>query len=169
LYDSLNVREEKLAIVASANHPEAHARRLAISDLAQSPWVVYSANMPMRLLLEREFHEAGLQFPLNLIETTSAFTTLALLQRNPSMVAVFSIDVARFCTGFGMTTILPVELRSRSDPYFLVTRRDRSLSPVAQLLVQEFLSEPAIAWRDADQVLTGLPLPDERFKDEVFP
>jgi DNA-binding transcriptional LysR family regulator len=138
LYDSRNVHDEQLAVVANINHPLAREKRLQLSDLAGFRWVVYSANMPMRLLLEREFHEAGLRFPLYLLETTSAFTTLSLLQRNPSMVALLSIDVAHFCTRFGMTTILPLKLRSRSEPYQLVTRQGSALSPVARLFIQEF-------------------------------
>jgi len=92
----------------------------------------------MRLLLEREFHEAGLRFPLYLLETTSAFATLSLLQRNPTMVALLSTDVAQFCTGFGMTSILPLQLQSRSEPYQLVMRSNSVPSPVATMFMQEF-------------------------------
>lgn len=137
LYDSRDVHDETLAVVAHHEHPLAAADFLELADLAESRWVVYSANMPMRLLLEREFHEAGLRFPRYLLETTSAFTTLSLLQKNPSLVALLSIDVARFCTHFGMTTILPLQLRSRSEPYQLVTRHGASLSPVARMFVAE--------------------------------
>jgi hypothetical protein len=56
------------------------------------------------------------------METTSAFTTLSLLQKNPHFVALLSVDVAQFCTRFGMTRILPLQLHTRSEPYQLVTR-----------------------------------------------
>src|SRR3546814_426692 len=81
LYRAVNIREEQLAIVANSQHPLADARTLSLADLAAYRWVVYSANMPMRLLLEREFQQAGLRFPLNLFETTSAFTTLRSEER----------------------------------------------------------------------------------------
>lgn len=142
LYDSIDVHDEKLAVVANINHPLAKAKQLQLADLAGFRWVVYSANMPMRLLLEREFNEAGLRFPVYLLETTSAFTTLSLLQQNPSLVALLSTDVAQFCSRFGMTTILPMHLRSRSEPYQLVTRRGSIQSPVARLFIQEFTSTP---------------------------
>ena len=142
LYDSVNIHNEKLAVVANIHHPLAQQERLQLADLADSRWVVYSANMPMRLLLEREFHEADLRFPLHLLETTSAFTTLSLLQRNPSFVALMSVDVAQFCTRFGMTTILPLTLQSRSEPYQLVTRHGSMRSSVAQLFIDEFTEAP---------------------------
>ena len=90
----------------------------------------------MRLLLEREFHEAGLRFPTYLVETTSALATLTLLQQNPSFVALLSNDVAHFFTHFSLTTRLPLILYGRSDPYQLITRRGTTLSPVAKLFTE---------------------------------
>jgi hypothetical protein len=52
-------------------------QELTLKDLADFRWVVYRANMPMRMLLEREFREAEIRFPLHLLETTSAFATLS--------------------------------------------------------------------------------------------
>ena len=40
-----------------------------------------------------------------------------------------------------MTTILPLQLQSRSEPYQLVTRRGSILSPLAQLCIEEFTRE----------------------------
>jgi DNA-binding transcriptional LysR family regulator len=138
LYQAVKVRDEQLAVVANTAHPLAGSKRLGIADLASYRWVVYSANMPMRRLLEREFQEADLPFPAQLIETTSAFATLSFLQRHPTMVALLSVDVAGFCQRYGLTTVLPLALKSRSEPYWLVTRRDRPTTPVAQLLMAEF-------------------------------
>lgn len=145
LYDSLDVRDETLAVVANREHPLVGAKPLQLADLADSRWVVYSANMPMRMLLEREFHEAGLRFPLYLLETTSAFTTLSLLQRNPSFVALLSIDAAQFCVRFGMASILPLHLHSRSEPYQLITRRGVKPSPAAQLFSAEITQTPLMS------------------------
>lgn len=136
LYDSVIVKDETLAVIANVAHPLAKRRRIALKDLAKHRWVVYRANMPMRLLLEREFHDAGLRFPAHLLETTSAFATLALLQKDPSLVALVSVDVARFCTAHGIVCTLPVALASRSEPYEMVTRRDAPISPGVRLLMQ---------------------------------
>jgi DNA-binding transcriptional LysR family regulator len=48
LYDAFNIHDEQLAVVASVQHPLAGASSLQLADLADSRWVVYSANMPMR-------------------------------------------------------------------------------------------------------------------------
>lgn len=133
-YESTVVQDETLAVVANAAHPCADTPNLTLRDLAQFRWIVYRANMPMRLLLEREFHEAGLRFPLHLLETTSAFATLSLIQKNPSFVALVSVDVARFCSMHGLTHTLALPIGSRSEPYELVTRRGVPLAPAARLL-----------------------------------
>lgn len=138
LFDRIELCDEQLVLVAHPEHACVHMAQATLADLAAHRWVAYSSNMPMRLLLEREFQHAGLRFPPQLIETTSAFATLALLQQDRGLVAVMSAEVAQFCSGFGMVRILPVRLQLRSEPYQLVSRRGSALSPMAQLLMQEF-------------------------------
>ncbi len=138
LYESVDIHHETLAVVGSIDHPMAGRGSLELADLSASRWVVYSANMPMRLLLEREFHEAGLRFPHQLFETTSTFATLALLRRQPDIVALLAMDVAEFFASLGIMRILPLRLKSRSEPYQLVTRRGAVLSPAAQLFLRSF-------------------------------
>ena len=142
-YDSVNLQDEMLAVIANAGHPLRNAKRLTLQQLALYRWVVYRANMPMRLLLEGEFRDAGLRFPQHLLETTSAFATLALLQANPSFVALVSIEVAQFFAQQQMSRILPLTLASRSEPYELVTRKGAAVSPAAQLLVDELIKRRA--------------------------
>jgi hypothetical protein len=89
--------------------------------------------------LEGEFRDCGIRFPQHLLETTSAFATLALLQANPSFVAVVSIEVAQFFARQQMSCILPVALASRSEPYELVTRKWAPVQPVAKLLIDELV------------------------------
>ncbi|MFK0376033.1 LysR family transcriptional regulator [Pandoraea sp. NPDC090278] len=144
LYDSTFVQDETLAVIANTAHPLADAAHVSLEDLAHYRWVVYRANMPMRRLLEREFHDAGLRFPAHLLETTSAFATVSLLQKNPSLVALVSIDVARFHTGHGIACTLPLTLSSLSEPYELVTRRGAPVSHGAQMLMDAIVANGAI-------------------------
>ncbi|MGF6767803.1 DNA-binding transcriptional LysR family regulator [Paraburkholderia sp. GAS199] len=139
LYDSIKLQDETLAVIANVDHPLGHAKRVTLTNLAEYRWVVYRANMPMRLLLEREFRDAGIRFPLHLLETTSTLATLMLLQNNPSFIALVSIDVAQFFSHHQMTRILPLTLASTSEPYELVTRRGAPRSPGAQLLMDELV------------------------------
>jgi len=134
LFESLFVQDETLAVIASVDHPLRHVESIELDMLAEYRWIVYRANMPMRVLLQREFHEAGVRFPLHLLETTSVLATLSLLQNNPSFVALVSIDVAELCTRHGLIRMLPLRMQSASEPYELVFRRGSQVSPaMAQL------------------------------------
>lgn len=139
VYDSVKLQDETLAVIANVGHPLRDAEKLTLQELAPYRWVLYRANMPMRLLLEREYRDCGIRFPQHLLETTSAFATLALLQANPSFVALVSIEVARFFKLRQMARILPLTLASESEPYELVTRRGAPVSPAAKLLIEELL------------------------------
>ncbi len=139
VYDSVKLQDETLAVIANVDHPLRRAKKLTLQQLAPYRWVVYRANMPMRLLLEGEFRNCGIRFPQHLLETTSAFATLALLRANPSFVALVSIEVAQFFAHQQMSCILPLALASRSEPYELVTRKGAPVQPVAKLLIDEFV------------------------------
>ncbi len=139
LYDSVKLQDETLAVIANVGHPLRSAKKVTLQELAPYRWVVYRANMPMRLLLEGEFRDCGIRFPQHLLETTSAFATLALLQANPSFVALVSIEVAQFFAHQQMSCILPLALASRSEPYELVTRKGAAISPAAKLLIDELI------------------------------
>ncbi len=141
-YECLTLHEEQLAVVAHPDHPLADAAApLTLGDLSSYRWVIYPANMPMRQLLEREFSEASLEFPRYPVETASTFTTLSLLQEDAQLVAVMPLSVARFSERFGMIRRLPLTLRSRSEPYGVIARHGSSLSPAAQLLLEELQNE----------------------------
>lgn len=141
VYESLFVKDETLSVIANVRHPAMGAEAVELRELQDSRWVVYRAHMPMRRLLEREFHEAQLNFPQHLIETTSALTTLTLLGRNTDLVALVSDDVANYFCHNGLVGTLALKLRSRSEPYELVLRKGVPRSP-ALVLLMEALEPP---------------------------
>ncbi len=139
-YDCLTLHPEQLTVVAHPDHP-ARVATLELADLSIYRWVVYPANMPMRLLLEREFSQCGLEFPRYPVETASTFTMLSLLQEDPELVAVMPLAVAEFSERFGMIRRLPLNLQSRSEPYGVIARHGSTLSAAAQLLLEELQTE----------------------------
>lgn len=135
-YESLFIKNESLSVIANVQHPAMGAKSVELNALQDSRWVVYRAHMPMRWLLEREFHEAQLNFPLHLVETTSALTTVSLLSRNTDLVALVSDDVASYFCRHHLVGVLPLQLKSRSEPYELVLRKGASRSPTLNLLLE---------------------------------
>ncbi|BAN49116.1 LysR family transcriptional regulator [Metapseudomonas resinovorans] len=140
-YEARVLHEESLRVMANPAHPLAAAESLELADLAGYPWVVYPANMPMRLVLEREFSQAGLDFPRYPLETASTLTTLMLLRQNPQLIALMPREVADEAIHLGSLACLPLHLRSRSEPFSVVMRRGAPLSAPAQLLWQALEAE----------------------------
>ncbi|WP_082493369.1 LysR family transcriptional regulator [Acidovorax sp. Leaf160] len=140
LYDSIVIKDESLAVVAHRAHPAAGLPSITLQDLSASRWVMYRAHMPMRRTLEREFFEENLFFPTHLIETTSALATLSLLSHNANLVALVSDDVADYVCQHGMVARLPLQLKSRSEPYELIARRNAHRHPALALLIDALLA-----------------------------
>ncbi|TBU91597.1 LysR family transcriptional regulator [Phytopseudomonas dryadis] len=140
-YDRLSLHQEQLQVVANPDHPLAGSQGLNLAQLAPYNWVVYPANMPMRLVLEREFSQAGLEFPRYPLETASTFATLMLLQEDPGLIALMPHEVAQSAARFGKLARLDLPLASRSEPYGVVSRHGSPLSAPARLLLEELRSE----------------------------
>ncbi len=140
LYDTALVKDESLAVVAHRAHPATGLPSITLQDLSSSRWVVYRAHMPMRRTLEREFFEENLFFPTHLIETTSALATLSLLSHNAHLVALVSDDVADYVCQHGLVARLPLQLKSRSEPYELISRRNAHRHPALELLIEALLA-----------------------------
>jgi DNA-binding transcriptional LysR family regulator len=140
LYNVTAFHDELLAVVANPAHPLIDRKRVRLKDLADSRWIVYTASMPMRLSLEQEFRQAGLEMPRALLETRSALTTMSLMQAEPNTVALLSSDVAAFFVNFGMASILPMHLRSKSEPYEAITRRSAEQAPHTQAFIKDLVA-----------------------------
>ncbi|MEO7241605.1 MAG: LysR family transcriptional regulator [Variovorax sp.] len=133
--------EEQVAVAVGPRHPWAHARRVTLQQLSQAGWVLYPSPMPLRSLLEREMKEAGLPFPEHATETSSIFVTLLLLQEEVNVVALLSSETMAFYGRCGMARELPIKIRSRTEPYGIVTRQGAALSPIAALMVDSLKTE----------------------------
>lgn len=127
--------EEPAAVAVGPGHPLAGARKVRLADLASSRWVVYPTNMPLRTLLEREFAQAGLPLPPPAVETASIFSTVLLLQKDPSLVALLAASTLAVYVQHGMAVALPLKIRSRTEPFGIVTRKGWQPSPTAALLI----------------------------------
>ena len=74
---------------------------------------------------------------------TSAFATMSLMRHSHQMVALLSTDVGNFFSQSAAIRVLPLTLRTRSEPYMLVTRQDRTQSPVMRLFIEQLVGADA--------------------------
>jgi DNA-binding transcriptional LysR family regulator len=136
-YDCLSLHDEQLKVVANPAHPLASTPGLSLAQLAAYSWVVFPANMPMRLVLERAFSDAELEFPRYPLETASTFATLMLLQEDPHLVALMPRETAQSAARSGQLACLELAQVLRSEPYGVISRRGSPLSSPARLLLEE--------------------------------
>ena len=134
-YQSLEDFGEQMALIVNPRHALCGQSSVSLRDLAGLRWVVYASGMPMRVELERAFAQAGVDFPTNLIETSSALSRLYLVHENDALVAQTPHRVARFGMKLGMAVRLPLDIDSSRLSYALLKRKSAVLSSAAQLFL----------------------------------
>ncbi|WP_432239560.1 LysR family transcriptional regulator [Herbaspirillum robiniae] len=137
LYTSIDIQRDNLCVIAGMQHRLADRCDISLSDLVDEQWIVYPANMPVRRLLEREFHEAGLRMPNHLVETTSSLTTISLLKKDEDYVTLLPDFLADFFEAGGLAKKLSLAIQSRSEPYELVHRAGVHITPEMNLMMKE--------------------------------
>lgn len=127
--------EEPVSAVTRPGHPLLATPRLLLRDVAGSGWIVPPPGSVLRHRFDLMFREAGLDAPVNLIETTALLFLTKMLQQS-DLLAVVATEVARYYAQHGMVAILPITLPCKMDAFGLVTRTDRLLSPAAKVMLR---------------------------------
>lgn len=126
--------DERLCVICGNRNPLARSRKLGLSALAGHPWVLQALPSPMRVLIDREFADAGGEPPMVVVQSSSILATFALVNAT-DMLAVTPESVATYYKGRGLISVLPVTLRGSLDPYGIITRRGRWLSSAVRLFI----------------------------------
>lgn len=151
-FDFAPLADEPLRAVVRHQHALAKRRSLDWSELVRWPWVLQTMTSPARILLEEEFARAGVATPSDVIECTSIFATLQLVQSSDA-VAVLPESVVRDHVKARLLVALPLAVGQEMRAFGLLTRRDEPLSEVAQAFVAhlkrnaKLQSEPRITRR----------------------
>ena len=127
--------EEPISVVARPGHPLLNATGLTLIDMAEAGWIVPPAGSVLRHRFELMFQEIGLRAPVNLIETGALLFTTKMLQKS-DMLSVLATDVARYYAAHGLMAILPIALPCQMEAFGIITRRDRLLSPAAEVMLR---------------------------------
>jgi DNA-binding transcriptional LysR family regulator len=127
--------DEPISLVGRPDHPLLQAKNLSLPDLADAGWIVPPAGSVLRHRFELMFQEVGLRAPVNLIETGALLFTSKMLQKS-DMLSVLATDVASYYAEHGLMSILPIELPCQMEAFGIITRRDRLLSPAAEVMLR---------------------------------
>ena len=91
------------------------------------------------------FQELNLPQPTNTVETSSLLFIARMMQQS-DMVSVMATDVARYYADHGLFAILPLALPCDMEPFGFITRRDRLLSPAAQVVLRNLKASAMIIY-----------------------
>lgn len=134
-FDYEDLIDEPLHIVSRIGHPLAAARALSMADLASWPWTLLPANSPMRKVLAPLFAAMMAHQPLDVVETSSMMTMIALLQES-DMLAVMPGDVATFAVQHGLLHHLDVALPPIMGSYGILSLKEQPRSASTNAFVR---------------------------------
>lgn len=127
--------DEPHTLVARAGHPLAGRTDLTLSELARLGWILPPGGSILRDRLTARFLSAGLDQPLQTVETLSLPVITALLGQS-DMVSAVPTELVQPYADAGLLTALAFDLGLRMDAYGIVTRRGHQLSPGAALMLE---------------------------------
>ena len=126
---------EILYIVARAGHSLSRIRKLELPMLSEVPWILQPLASPARQIIEQEFGQADMKTPSNIVECTSIFATLQLLQKSDA-VTMLPESVVRDHLAAGLLARLKLKVGKSLPGFGILTKRAEPLSTAAA----EFIS-----------------------------
>lgn len=122
LFDFEVLAAEPVCVVAGSHHPLLKKRRLELADLAAWPWILYPQATAIRQLFEETFAAAAIPVPVGMVELTSIFSALELLQATDMISLQPQAAVEKYVNN-GLLGQLPVPIHRVMTSYGIVTRK----------------------------------------------
>jgi DNA-binding transcriptional LysR family regulator len=133
-FDFRPIAASQMCLVVNPRHPLLAARDITLEGLMDWPWIVHPLGTPTRRLFENTLADRGLKCPLNLVETTSIFATLSLLQGS-EMVSILPVTAVADFVERQMLARLPIRFDRQVEDYGILTRKDEALpGPVTDFI-----------------------------------
>ena len=139
------ITDEPISAVARPGHPLFSAGTLSVPDLLKYGWIVAPAGSALRHRFDLMFQELNLPQPTNSVETSSLLFITKMMQQS-DMVSVMASDVARYYSDHGLLSILPIQMPCDMEPFGFITRRDRLLSPAAQVVLRSLKATAMVVY-----------------------
>jgi len=128
--------EDAFSVVAGAKNPWTRRRKVALAELIDEPWVLFPANSVSNSYIEKGFRANGLALPRQSVTTFSMQARFHLLATG-RFLTILHASVQRFNAKHWSLKSLQIELRIRPMPIAIFTLKNRTLSPIVQLFIEE--------------------------------
>lgn len=126
--------DEPLFVVCGKQSSWASRRKVALADLMDEPWALPQLGTEVGNLIADVFHAGGLDVPSAAVHCSSIEMTWSLLATG-RFLAVLPLSLLRFGVQRNAVKTLPVKLSVEPKPVGIVTLKNRTLSPAAELFI----------------------------------
>jgi DNA-binding transcriptional LysR family regulator len=127
--------EGPIVVVAGANNPWSRRRKIDLAELVNEPWTWPSPGTTFDSLIVAAFRARGLDPPRATVSSDAPSMRVQLAASGRFLAAVPS-HVLRFPAKHFSIKLLPVELCTTQQQTGIITLKNRTLSPLAQLFIE---------------------------------
>ena len=125
------ITDEPHSLIVRAGHPLLSRSDLQLADIQREAWILPPPGSILRDRLTALFLSAGLDQPIETVETLALPVVTTLLSQS-DRIAALPEELVQSHLDAGTLAVLPFELGLRMDVYGIVTRRQHQLSPGAE-------------------------------------
>ena len=122
-------------VVAGSQSPWARLRKVTLPDLVDAPWV-FPRGQVVRGIIAGTFRAYGLSVPRERVTSGTLHLQIHLLATG-RFLTITSQSLLRYNARPWSLVALPIDLRVKPRPHAIVTLKNRTLSPVAELFIKE--------------------------------
>jgi DNA-binding transcriptional LysR family regulator len=123
-------------VAAGKQNRLAYRRKIDLAELANEPWILTPPDSWTNMIMAETFRTRGLDPPKICLTTSSVYLRVQLLAAG-SFITAFPSSMLRLNANQSLLKVLPVELPVRPWPVAVVTLKNRTLSPLVQLFVDQ--------------------------------
>ena len=126
--------DDSFVVVAGGQNPWFRRRRIALAELVNESWALPPPESAFGSAAMEAFRSCGLDYPRTTVVSVPLDVRISLLATG-HFLTIFATSALRYSLWRPELKVLPVELPMARVPSGIVTLKNRTLSPVAQLFV----------------------------------
>jgi DNA-binding transcriptional LysR family regulator len=126
---------DALIVVASRDSKWVRRRKIELAELVDEPWCLPAKESRAGPLVARAFRDRGLDPPRNFVTTDSTHLRAALIATG-RVLSPFSTTRLQLSGKHSGLKAVPVDLRIPSGSVGIVTLKNRTINPAAQLFIE---------------------------------
>jgi len=128
--------DDSYVVASGAQNQWARRRTIELAELASEPWTLPPRDSVIGTLAMEAFRASGLDYPRTTVVTDSLHVRASLLTTG-RFVTIFPASLLGLLKMRSKIKVLPIDLPMARVPNVIVTVKNRILSPVAQLFIEQ--------------------------------